>query len=294
MILNSATLRGLNVGFKTIFNKALDNTKPMWETVATKVPSTTTTETYAWLGAFPRLREWIGSRQIKNLSTSDYTIRNKDFENTVAVPRNAIEDDQVGLYNPLMQDMGESAALWPDSMVFKLLKEGFDAKCYDGKTFYAADHKVGKLTFSNKGTGALSTTSYAVARSSMMSLKDEEDNSLNIMPNLLVVPPTLEAMARKILLADEIDGSTNTMKGTAELLVVPELAGQDTAWHLLCTTKAIKPLIFQERKAPHFVSKDAENDDNVFMNKEFIYGTDARGNVGYSFWQLAYGSNGTK
>lgn len=294
MILNSATLRGLNVGFKTIFNKALDKTKPMWETVATKVPSTTAAETYAWLGSFPRLREWIGSRQIKNLSTSDYTIRNKDFESTVAVPRNAIEDDQVGLYNPLMQDMGESAALWPDSMVFKLLKEGFDAKCYDGKTFYAADHKVGKLTFSNKGTAALSPASYATARSNMMSLKDEEGNSLNIMPNLLVVPPTLEGMARKILLADEIDGSTNTMKGTAELLVVPELAGQDTTWHLLCTTKAIKPLLFQERETPKFVSKDAENDDNVFMNREFIYGTEARGNVGYSFWQLAYGSNGTK
>lgn len=293
MIINTGTIRGLYTSFKVIFNKALDTTKPMWEGVATLVPSTTGESTYAWLGQFPRLREWIGSRQIKNLSASDYTIKNKDFESTVAVPKNAIQDDQIGLYNPMMEDMGQSAAMWPDSLVFSLLKKGFKEKCYDGQSFYSDSHKIGKLTFSNKGTKALSKDSFLSARATMMSIKEEEGNSLNITPNLLVVPPSLESIAREILLADQINGTTNTCKGMAEILVVPELSGDETAWHLLCTTKAIKPIIFQERQKAQFVSKDSESDENVFMRKEYLYGTDARGNAGYSFWQLAYGSTGT-
>ena len=29
------------------------------------------------------------------------------------------------------------------------------------------------------------------------------------------------------------------------------------------------------------------------MEKKFVYGVDARGNAGYTLWQLAYGSTGT-
>ena len=293
MIINGANLRGLYVGYKTIFNKALDLTKPICSAIATEVPSSTGSEIYAWLGAFPRLREWIGSRQIKNLAASDYSIKNKDFESTVAVPKNAIQDDQYGVYNPMFEDMGQAAALWPDTLVFPLLKKGFSEKCYDGKNFYDNSHKVGKLTVSNKGTAKLTQVSFMAARAAMMGFKDEEGNSLNITPDLLVVPPALESKAREILLADQINGTSNITKGMAEILVVPELAGDDNAWHLLCTKKAIKPLIFQKRTAPKFTKKDSENDDNTFFNKEFIYGVDARGNAGFSFWQLAYGSDGS-
>ncbi|MBS3978774.1 MAG: Mu-like prophage major head subunit gpT family protein [Rhodobacteraceae bacterium] len=33
-----------------------------------------------------------------------------------------------------------------------------------------------------------------------------------------------------------------------------------------------------------------EDDANVFMNKEFVYGADARANTGFGFWQMAWGS----
>ncbi|WP_261949086.1 Mu-like prophage major head subunit gpT family protein [Paenibacillus melissococcoides] len=46
-------------------------------TVATKVPSTTGEENYKWLGKMPRMREWVGDREIQNLQASDYTIKTK-------------------------------------------------------------------------------------------------------------------------------------------------------------------------------------------------------------------------
>lgn len=57
--------------------------------------------------------------------------------------------------------------------------------------------------------------------------------------------------------------------------------------------RPVKPLIYQQRKKAKFVSKTNETDDNVFMSKKFIYGADSRGNAGFGFWQMAYGSDGT-
>lgn len=66
--------------------------------------------------------------------------------------------------------------------------------------------------------------------------------------------------------------------------------GAGTAWFLLDVSKAIKPLIWQLRKAGEFVSLDRSDDPNVFTKKEFQYGWDGRGNAGYGLWQLAWGS----
>ena len=123
-------------------------------------------------------------------------------------------------------------------------------------------------------------------------LKNSKGRPLALVPDLLVVPPALEADARDILVADFINGTKNTMQGTAEIHVEPRLAS-DSAWFLLCTKRPVKPLIYQQRKKAKFVSKTNETDDNVFMSKKFIYGADSRGNAGFGFWQMAYGSDGT-
>lgn len=291
MIISSQALRGVTVAFNTLFNKAFSGVKPTYEQIAMVVPSTTESETYAWLGDIPGMREWLGDREIKNLTESDYTIKNKDFELTVGVPRNAIEDDKIGLYTPSIQMLAESAAQHPDTLTYKLVGDGFAAKCYDGKSFFAEDHPVGKKAVSNKLTAPLSLASYTQARMMMMSLQNAKGIPLALVPDRLLVPPALEAEARKILMAEYIDGTTNTMRGTAELHVEPHLAST-TAWYLLCTARPIKPIIYQRRKDVKFVSLTAENDTNVFMQKNYLYGADSRGNVGFGLWQMAVGSTG--
>lgn len=81
------------------------------------------------------------------------------------------------------------------------------------------------------------------------------------------------------------DGSTITVSNTG--------GGSGTPWFLLDVRRAIKPIILQRRKDFEFVAKDRLTDDNVFFQKEFVYGADARGNVGFGFWQMAYGSKQT-
>ena len=293
MIVNPQNLRGIYIGFNTLFNKALTTVEPLYKQIATVTPSTTDSETYAWLGDIPGMREWIGDREVQNLTASGYIIKNRDFELTIGIDRNAIEDDKIGLYNPSVEMLAQSAAMHPDELVFTLLASGFSVKCYDGEAFFSDAHKVGKKTGSNKGSAKLSLEAYTAARAGMVGLTNAKGRALNIVPDLLVVPPALEVKARDILVADFINGTRNTMQGTAKPLVVPQLAGHDSAGYLLSTSRPLKPLIYQERKKAKFVSKTAETDDNVFMRKQFLYGADSRGNAGFGFWQMAYGSDGS-
>ena len=125
----------------------------------------------------------------------------------------------------------------------------------------------------------------------MMSLTDEHGKPLNTVPDLLVVPPQLEKAALEILRADlDVNGGSNIYKESADLVVAPYLSGSPTAWYFLDTKKAVKPFIFQRRKAPVFVSKDTPDDEGTFMKKEYVFGVDSRDNAGYGLWQLAYGS----
>lgn len=78
------------------------------------------------------------------------------------------------------------------------------------------------------------------------------------------------------------DGSEGTVANTD--------GGAGAPWFLMDVSRALKPIILQKRRDFEFVAKDKLTDDNVFMNKEFVYGTDARANVGYGFWQFCWGS----
>lgn len=154
MIINQAALDGIYRSFKTIFNQAFDAAQSMWPLVAMEVGSEGRSVDYKWLGAFPMMREWVGDRLIKSLAGFHYELVNKDFEATVEVDRDDIDDDQIGVYTPIVQGLGDAAKKHPDVLVFQLLAAGFSTLCYDGQYFFDTDHPVGSGTVSNFGGGS--------------------------------------------------------------------------------------------------------------------------------------------
>ncbi|MGI8839758.1 MAG: Mu-like prophage major head subunit gpT family protein [Caulobacteraceae bacterium] len=66
--------------------------------------------------------------------------------------------------------------------------------------------------------------------------------------------------------------------------------GGGSPWFLIDASRYIKPIIFQDRKPFQFVALDRIEDENVFNRREYIYGVDARHNVGYGFPQFCWGS----
>lgn len=154
LILNQSNLTDLFRGFKASFNTGFRTPESHWAKVATLVPSTKSEEKYAWLGQYPRIREWIGDRHIKSMEAHDYTVKNKKFESSIAVPRDNIDDDSYGVFSPMFQEMGYAAQTHPEELVFYLLAGGFTELCYDGQYFFDPDHPVGEGTVSNFQAGA--------------------------------------------------------------------------------------------------------------------------------------------
>jgi phage major head subunit gpT-like protein len=71
------------------------------------------------------------------------------------------------------------------------------------------------------------------------------------------------------------------------VLSLARLADHPEEYYLMDTTRAVKPLIFQQRVSPEFAYLNKPEDPNVFERDEFLYGVRARGNAGYGPWFLA-------
>lgn len=299
MQITPAALASIFVAFDMRYQNAYKAAEPKHQRFTMEVPSSTRETNFAWMAKIPRMREWVGERVIQNASAHEYSIKNRDFELTLEVDRNDIEDDQIGIFNPMLDMMGEQARFYPGDLVVELLKDGETKLCFDGQYFFDTDHPV-DLNDPAKGVQSnlfaatpLTGDNYASVRASMQTFKGEDNRHLAVMPNLLVVPPQLETTAKKILNAELINGGeTNVNKGTAEIIVLPELANAPLDWYLMDVTKPIKPLVFQNRKAPIFTYLNQPTAENVFFRKKFVYGIDARGNAGYGLWFLAAKAKG--
>ncbi len=223
MLINGDKLDIAFKGFSTAFNNGFTRASSHYESIAMVVPSEGSDNTYGWLGQLPKLREWLGSRIVKNLTAHSYSITNKLFELTIAVKRTQIEDDKYGVFGPAFDEMGRSAAEHPDELCFSLLGNGFTTQCYDGQYFFDIDHP-----------------------------------------------------------AKDASGSVVSVSNYQ--------AGSGPAWYLLDTSRAVRPMVWQDRVPAVLVRLDAESDSNVFNHDEFLYGVRARANAGFGLWQLAYAS----
>lgn len=304
MLVNKSAIAAVFITLNTLFNKAFTGVTPMYEKIAMRVPSTSSQEDYAWLSNFPKMKRWFGEKAIKALKAFKYSVVNEDWEATVEVDRNDIEDDKLGIYAPQAQAAGISARMLPDEIVGEVVNGVFTKPCFDGQYFCDTDHPVTDAngvvgSVSNKGTAALSIATQAAAIASfgagvvaMESFKDNEGRPLGVSPNILMVGPALRAVASALMSTDRLeDGKVNLYKGMCEVVVNPQITST-TAWFLLDTKQPVKPFIYQERKAPVFVSQTDPQADDVYNRRKFKFGAEARAAGGYGFWQLCYGSTG--
>ena len=226
MEINRGNLQTLGTAFSGLFRGGLGMAPSDYLDIATVVPSSTGKNEYGWLNQMRGMREWLGDRVLNQISQSDYSIKNKDWEDTIEVERNDIEDDNLGQYNMLFTEMGRATAAHPNELAFGLLKLGFSTPCYDGQYYFDTDH------------------------------------------------PVLDAFG-------DVTSVANTDGGAG------------APWVLYDPSRVTKPIIFQERKKAQFIARDKLDDDNVFWRKKYVYGVDARYNVGFGFWQFAWGSKQT-
>jgi len=72
----------LTKGLRSEFFDRFENTTKHFQELATRIPSTSDSETYRWLGTVPKMREWGSGRLAKGLRTESYSVENLKYEAT--------------------------------------------------------------------------------------------------------------------------------------------------------------------------------------------------------------------
>ena len=295
-------LSAAEVAFSTLFFGAYKKISPTSDAFTSRVPMTNRTLKLPIHSRLAKLRKWEGERIARAGGVYTYSIDAEKYELTYKVPLEDFEDDQLGFHRAMIEQIGEQAALWRDDLVYAALLAGGSDPAYDGVAFFSNSHSLGGNTIDNLfASTALTADNYNAVLSAMADYVGEDGRSLRVMPNLLVVPPALQRTAREIVEATQrsvVHGANtaanvidNVMRGTAKVLVANDLAasagGSDTTWYLMDVSRAVKPFVFAERKAPKF-DQFTEGSEHAFKNDEVLYGCRARGVAGYGpFWLAA-------
>ena len=252
-------------------------------------PSTTAANFYAWMEQIPGFREWVGDRVFKNLRAGKFEILNRPWEDSVSVSREEIEDDQFGVYAPMVQMMGEAWILLKRKLVLDVLTG--NPTCFTGKAFFAADHAYGENTIANLTANALSATSFEAAFTAASAYKFSNDELCVTKFTHLVHGPKLHATAFAIVDAENYASGgvavPNPNFKRCERVEVEELPGNyDDYWFLIDGSKPIKAVARQiRREAAALMDTRPEQ---VMRTGRFDVMADGRAAAGPTFPHLAY------
>lgn len=288
-----ATLRGLTAKFRIGYESAA----PFYPTLCYTQQSMGADEQYGFLGAMPGMREWLGDRQFAKLRAGNFTIVNKQFEGSVEIEKKDIDDDRLGMYGPVLENLGAEAAHHPDELLLDLITAGDVTACFDGQYFFDTDHSWGDSgTQSNDLTYAAATDTtpteaefrgaYHQARKALLQFKNDQ-GKLFIRPTvrpftnlLLVVPPDLEEVANQAINKTLVsNGETNIILDKPSIVTLGGLTNA-AEFYLFDLSRPFKPFVFQARQP--LATQMKGMDDRETKAVKFM--SDARYNMGYFAW----------
>jgi phage major head subunit gpT-like protein len=250
--------------------------------IGMSIPSTTAAEIHLWISQIPGFREWVGDRVAKTLAVNGLKVENKDFEQTVDIPRNSVEDDSYGVFSSVIQNMGAEGAddaFWLDLLVASLISS---EKWADDGTFFSATRKFGDQTINNIVDGSLTQANIKAAVNLMLGYKGDNGNTLGVVPYVVLCGKSAFWTAKKFCENEKItDDAGNEVDNETKGILAPRwhYGLNDDAWYVLGVKGSYKPLCAQRRKNPTDLQTLVNPaDPNVFWQKKFVYGTDLRGN----------------
>jgi phage major head subunit gpT-like protein len=298
MEISGANLTALFTGFDVVFQRGFEKPPSYYEQITSVVRSASRQTTYPWLGRTTKFREWLGDRVIQALETHEYTIVNRNFEDTVAIDRNDIEDDTYGAYEPIIEQLGWDTKVHPDILLFAMIKNAVTSPSsvvgFDGEPFFSASHPVGLMgqtgtptaNINSSGTGAYwyLIDASRVIRPFIFQLRREY--AVTRMTNVAD-----EAVFNRREFRYGVDGRANTGVGLWQLayasntdLSNPTNYGAARAAMRSITTDAGQPFgALSSRTGVYLlVPPSLEEVARQLLNSEFMAGTGASANVATS------------
>ncbi len=294
------------------YKRLNENTGMEWITaISNYFTSDQDTEEYAWIGQSPVMREWAGGRHAKGFTSNGITIENKHFEATLDIPLKHLRRDKTGQIKVHIGELATRTNSHWALLLSKLISDGETLECYDGKTFFADNHKEGrsgmqsnKITFDlsnaaiNGSVGTADAPTEAALREAILagiqqiiSFKDDQGEPMNenAARFLVMVPVKLWFVAKAALAVPlSVGGASNPVKVLADLDIAvaanPRLTGNKI--YVFRADGDVKAFIRQEETAVQIKAK-ADGSEYEFDHDAHQYGVDSWRNVGYGYWQQA-------
>lgn len=295
MIARSDIAKSLEYGVKAAFLEGRNLWTPTRDLIAESVTSSGKEETYVGLADPPMPVEAVDQAQVRGLKERHITITNKNWEATLAITHNAINDDRVGHVVPWMRKAGMRFEQAMDKRCWAALNAG-DAStyglCYDGQYFFDDDHVDKGAEYvtaqANLGTTTLDLDGFNIIRIAALALLDSRGEYQEVPYDLLTCSPTLMPVASQICnnehAYDTGNREMNPFNGKYRYHESQHMG--TTSWVISCTLPGFKPIIFQLRQSPQLVVWD---DHMTVMEGGIRYMQwTARYELGYANWRYAF------
>jgi len=289
----------LVIGARTGFLAALPKIQLPYTKLAEVINLSAAATGLVDIGAAPMPVESRGRTEVQDFIEKSITLIPKNWEITVGVSQNAIDDDQTGQLDRKVRSAGENFQRWINNQVFKALNDGDAAtnygNCYDEHPFFYASHVDKGADYQtaqdNVSALALSIDNFETVKVASKKFVDDRGEVVDFNFDTLVVSPELERIAAQICKnADAYDTGNREMNPYAHVTSYIVSAKFDsTAWVLAAGNESAKPILIGQRKAPELQSAwfDPNGPDGGMNYFKFF----ARYVFAYGDWRLAHMGN---
>lgn len=270
-------------------------------------------ETYAWLGQTPGMREWLGGRHAKAFQTDGITIRNKHFEATLEVALRDKRLDKTGQLLVRIQELAlRTNAHWA-TLLSQLIEQGEAEFGYDGHYFFDTQHKEGlskaqsnllsiplsSLPLDPSERGVATAPSAKAMKTlilkgvqAILGFKDDQNEPMNENASqfLVMVPTSLMDVTHAAIASPVLSGAETNELALSHNFRIDYVVNARLSWTnklaIFRTDGAVAPFIRQE-ETPVQLKAVAEGSELEFNEDKHRYGVDTWRNVGYGYWQKA-------
>lgn len=227
-------------------------------------------------------------------------VYNVDWEITIGITHNAIDDDRAGDLETWARSAAINFEKFKDYKAFQALNTAAATTtigpCYDALSLLNDSHIDPNAEYQtaqdNNYALALSYANYSTVRIAGSKFLDGRGQPGGFNHNLLIYPPDLRETAAQILFNPEKSGTANrevnAYSGVTDGLEAPGGWLDTTAWFIVDTSLPQKPLNMQLRKAAELAIWDDESTGDGGVR---YYKWHARGNIFPGDWRLIVGGN---
>lgn len=308
-ITNKTNFENASAVYRTLFDEvflgASDPSANNWELYSRSESISGTSFEYRFLNSLPDPRKWIGEKEYKASRANKHRIDVEDFEESTSVSKLDWLQDPEGVGRTLRAWLASKNGYINSIVINKLLKGDVDTG-YDGTALFGT-HANGGSPQTNKSTNALDQANYRAAKAAMRSLKGPAGRPLGIRPDLLLVGPALEDVARDVIEARDrvqvvTEAGANVGGASIEnvvsadgvrLVVEPRIdgglngSGGDTSNHWFLMDSRYAPMIVGIAQAPQ-----PSDDTSAFIPgaPELHFSVEAQLAVGYGLYEGVYGN----